>query len=84
MCIRDSGNTVRGNLLPDMARWDTAPKMNPVSIELIEGWLSGRIGVDVLQRASEENPEARALMLDTRSFLRGQDSYLNDEDTEAP
>lgn len=82
--LRANGNTVRGNLLPDMARWDTAPKMNPVSIELIEGWLAGQLGVDVLQRASEENPEARALMLDTRSFLRGQDSYLSDEDTEAP
>ena len=81
--LRASDNTFRGNLLPEMARWDQTPKMNPVSLDLLEGWLAGDLGTDALRRASEENPAARALMLDTKSFLRGQDTYLIDDDVEA-
>ena len=30
------------------------------------------------EKAAEEDPAAKALMLDTRSFLRGQDQWLED------
>jgi hypothetical protein len=31
-----------------------------------------------LQEASQEDPAARELLLDTKSFLRGQDPYPED------
>jgi hypothetical protein len=40
--------------------------------------LTGSVGVENLKSAAEEDPEARALMLNTRSFLRGQDTLLPD------
>lgn len=69
------GNTATGNLLPDMPRWAYDPKMNPVLIDLISGYLDGSLPIESLQEASQEDPAARELLLDTKSFLRGQDPY---------
>lgn len=77
-----TGNTVQGNLVPGTPRWDQAPDMNPVLIDLVRSYLAGRVDVETLKRASEEDPEARELMLKTRSFLRGQDDLLPDGDTD--
>jgi len=72
------GDTATGNLLPDMPRWAYDPKMNPVLIDLITSYLDGALTIERLQEASQEDPAARELLLDTKSFLRGQDSYLED------
>ncbi|MEK9927501.1 MAG: delta-aminolevulinic acid dehydratase [Halieaceae bacterium] len=72
------GNTATGNLLPDMPRWAYDPKMNPVVIDLITSYLDGSLSIESLQKASREDPAARELLLDTKSFLRGQDPYLED------
>mgnify|MGYP001574096270 FL=1 len=50
--------------------------MNPVLIDLLRSHLLGNVGVETLKIAAQEDPEARALMLNTRSFLRGQDTLL--------
>ena len=73
------GNTATGNLLPDMPRWAYDPKMNPVLIDLINSYLDGTLPIESLQEASQEDPAARELLLDTKSFLRGQDPYPEDE-----
>jgi hypothetical protein len=52
--------------------------MNPVLIDLLRSHLTGSVVVENLKSAAEEDPEARALMLNTRSFLRGQDTLLPD------
>ena len=72
------GNTATGNLLPDMPRWAYDPKMNPVLIDLISSYLDGSLPIESLQEASQEDPAARELLLDTKSFLRGQGPYLED------
>lgn len=79
--LKANGNTVQGNLIPDMPRWAHAPDMTPVLIDLVARYLSGAIPLDALVTASEEDPAARELMLDTRSFLRGQDRWLDDAST---
>jgi len=76
--LRAHGGTVRGNLVPGTPRWDFDPDMNPVLIDLLRSHLTGSVGVENLKSAAEEDPEARALMLNTRSFLRGQDTLLPD------
>lgn len=78
--LKANGGTAVGNLVSDMPRWDYAPEMAPVLIDLIADFVEGRIGVEALARASEEDPAARELMLDTRSFLRGQDQWLESEE----
>lgn len=72
------GKTATGNLLPDMPRWAYEPKMNPVLIDLITSYLDGTLPIESLQEASQEDPAARELLLDTKSFLRGQDPYPED------
>ena len=72
------GNTATGNLLPDMPRWAYDPKMTPVVIDLITSYLDGSLSIESLQKASREDPAARELLLDTKSFLRGQGPYLED------
>ena len=73
-----NGNTATGNLIPGMPRWAYAPKMTPVLLDLIVDHLDGALSIDGLREATEEDPAARELLLDTKSFLRGQDPYLED------
>ena len=79
--LRVNGNTATGNLAPGAPRFYHQPDMSPVLIELIAGYLAGTVSADALAEASRERPEAvDALILDTRSFLRGQEDWLPTED----
>lgn len=81
--LRVNGNTAIGNLVPDMPRFYHHPDMSPVLIDLIAGYLNGEIALDTLTEASRERPEeVNTLILDTRSFLRGQEDWLEDESAE--
>lgn len=78
--LRVNGNTAVGNLVPDMPRFYHQPDMSPVLIDLIDGYLKGTVSEAALVEASRERPkEVNELMLDTRSFLRGQDQWLEAE-----
>jgi len=77
--LRAAGNTVTGNLVPDMPRWAFKPEMSPVLVDLVASYLQGRVSADVLKEASREDPSVKALILDTRSFLRGQDRDLEQD-----
>ena len=78
--LQVSGNTVRGNLVPGTTRWDQQPDMNPVLLDLLRSYLAGDASVESLKRAAEEDPEVRELMLNTRSFLRGQEGLLPEQE----
>lgn len=77
--LRVNGETVRGNLVPDMPRFYHDPDMSPVLLELVSGFLEGRVSQEALIEASREREEADSLILNTRSFLRGQDDWLDAE-----
>ncbi len=82
--LRVNGNTATGNLIPGMPRFYHQPDMSPVLVEIIAGYLAGTVTPEALTEASRERPEAvDTLILDTRSFLRGQEHWLpenaNDE-----
>jgi hypothetical protein len=77
--LRAAGNTVTGNLVPSMPRWAFEPEMSPVLADLVASYLKGGVSMEALEEASRENPEVKALILDTRSFLRGQDTDLEQE-----
>ena len=79
--LRVNGNTAVGNLVPGMPRFYHQPEMSPVLVNLIAGYLEGTVSEAALIEASRERPaEVNELMLDTRSFLRGQDQWLDDQD----
>jgi len=86
--LRVNGSTAVGNLVPGMPRFYHQPEMSPVLIDLIAGYLDGAVPETALVEASRERPDAvDELILDTRSFLRGQEDWLPDtspEDLEAP
>jgi hypothetical protein len=65
-------NLVTGNLV-NGPRWVREPKMTPVLLELVAEYVAGKIDLDVLLKASREDPALRELMLDTRAFLRDED-----------
>ncbi len=81
--LRVNGDTATGNLVPGTPRFYHQPEMSPVLIELIAGYLTGTVSQEAVIEASRERPEAvDALILDTRSFLRGQENWLPAEDAE--
>lgn len=81
--LRVNGDTATGNLVPGTPRFYHQPDMSPVLIELIAGYLTGTVSQEAVIEASRERPEAvDALILDTRSFLRGQENWLPAEDAE--
>jgi hypothetical protein len=76
-----NGGTATGNLVPGMPRFYHQPDMSPVLVDLVVGHLTGTVSTEALAEASRERPEAvDELILDTRSFLRGQADWLPDED----
>mgnify|MGYP000064817709 FL=1 len=78
--LRVQGNTATGNLVPDMPRFYHEPDMSPVLVDLVKGYITGSVSTEVLTEASRERPEAvNELILDTRSFLRGQADWLPDD-----
>jgi hypothetical protein len=59
--------------------------MSPVLVDLVEGYIKGTVSSDVLTEASRERPEAvNELILDTRTFLRGQADWLPDDESVEP
>ncbi len=62
---------VTGNLV-QAPRWVHDPKMTPVLLDLVAGYVSGELDADVLAKASREDPALKELMFDTRAFLREQ------------
>ena len=82
--LRVNGNTAVGNLVPGMPRFYHQPEMSPVLVDLIAGYLNDTVSEAALVEASRERPdEVNELMLDTRSFLRGQDQWLDDQDSDS-
>jgi hypothetical protein len=56
--------------------------MSPVLIDLIAGFVAGAVSQDAVIEASRERPEeVDTLILETRSFLRGQENWLPKDDT---
>ena len=74
-----TGETVRGNLVPSMTRWDDNPKMQPVLVDLVSAFIDGRAEIADLEAAVVEDPALKALKLNTRSFLRGQEDFFSTE-----
>tara|TARA_R110002110_G_scaffold90705_1_gene235751 strand:+ start:10046 stop:10681 length:636 start_codon:yes stop_codon:yes gene_type:complete len=60
---------VTGNLV-NAPRWERAPKMTPVLLDLLAAYIDGVVDSEALLEASREDPALRELMLDTREFLR--------------
>ncbi len=63
---------VTGNLI-NAPRWVHDPKMTPVLLDLLAGYIDGDVDAQALLQASREDPAVRELMLDTRAFLRGDE-----------
>jgi len=83
--LRVNGGTATGNLVPGMPRFYHQPDMSPVLVDLVAGYLKGTVSTEALAEASRERPEAvDELILDTRSFLRGQADWLPDKDADPP
>lgn len=78
--LKATEDTALGNVVSSMPRWDYSPKMTPVLIDLIEAYLRGDTSAQALEEASREDPVAKSLMLDTKSFLRGQAEWLEQDD----
>ena len=81
--LRVNGNAAIGNLVPGMPRFYHQPDMSPVLIDLIAGFVAGAVTQDAVIEASRERPEeVDTLILETRSFLRGQENWLPKDDTD--
>ena len=79
--LRVNGSAAIGNLVPGMPRFYHQPDMSPVLVDLVVGHLKGTVSTEALIEASRERPEAvDELILDTRSFLRGQADWLLEDD----
>jgi hypothetical protein len=69
--LSQSENLVRGNLAQG-PRWEMNPKMSPVLLDLVAGFVRGELDEKSLKEAGNFDPELQLLILDTRSFLRQQ------------
>ena len=66
------GLRASGNLVPGMPRYSHEPKMSPVLVDHVIAYLKGATSLASLVKASEEDPELKALRLNSRGFLRGR------------
>lgn len=62
---------VSGNLTGG-PRWEMNPKMSPVLLELVAGFVAGFIDEETLKEAGRVDPALQELILETRLFLRRQ------------
>ena len=69
--LSQRGDHVSGNLVAG-TRWVRQPKMTPVLLNIVEGYVRGELDLDTLLQASEEDPKLRELMLNTRTFIRNE------------
>jgi hypothetical protein len=65
------GELVSGNLTGG-PRWEMNPKMSPVLLELVAGFVAGSIDEETLKEAGQVDPALQELILETRLFLRRQ------------
>ena len=70
--LSQSGDVVTGNLI-QAPRWVREPKMTPVLLDVVAGYVAGSVDAAALLQATREDPAVRELMLDTRAFLRGDE-----------
>ncbi len=73
--LKKQGEMVIGNLV-NAPRWARYPKMNPVHIDILQGFTVGEISRETLIILNEENTALKDLLIDTRMFLKNQ---LRDE-----
>ena len=69
--LSQNENLVSGNLSGG-PRWVMEPKMSPVLLELVAGYVAGTVDEATLQEAGRVNPELQKLILETRLHLRKQ------------
>jgi hypothetical protein len=69
--LSQAENLVTGNLTGG-PRWEMEPKMSPVLLDLVAGYVRGDIDAQTLREAGKVNPELQRMILDTRAFLRRQ------------
>ncbi|MEE4191390.1 MAG: delta-aminolevulinic acid dehydratase [Halieaceae bacterium] len=62
-------NMVTGNLT-NGPRWEMDPKMSPILLELVAGYVGGDIDRDTLEEAGRVDPALQELIINTRLFLR--------------
>jgi hypothetical protein len=65
------GGLVSGNLTGG-PRWEMNPKMSPVLLDLVAGFVTGTIDEETLKEAGKVDPALQELILETRLFLRRQ------------
>ena len=66
------GEAVTGNLV-NGPRWAREVEMTPVRLSLLRAFIAGNATAEALAEATKEDPELMELLLDTKSFLRGQE-----------
>jgi hypothetical protein len=69
--LSQNEDLVSGNLSGG-PRWVMEPKMSPVLLELVAGYVAGTVDEATLQEAGRVNPELQKLILETRLHLRNQ------------
>jgi hypothetical protein len=69
--LKQLENLVSGNLSGG-PRWEMSPKMSPVLLDLVAGYVSGSIDAKTLEQAGRVDPELQELIINTRLFLRQQ------------
>ncbi len=69
--LSQNENLVSGNLSGG-PRWVMEPKMSPVLLDLVAGYVAGAVDEATLKEAGRVNPELQKLILETRLHLRSQ------------
>jgi hypothetical protein len=69
--LSQAENLVSGNLTAG-PRWEMNPKMSPVLLDLVAGYVSGELDRETLVEAGQVDPELQELIINTRLFLRSQ------------
>jgi hypothetical protein len=69
--LSQNEDLVSGNLSGG-PRWEMEPKMSPVLLELVAGYVAGTVEESTLKEAGKVNPELQKLILETRLHLRNQ------------
>lgn len=79
--LKQAENLVSGNLTGG-PRWEMNPKMSPVLLDLVAGYVDGSIDADTLEEAGRVDPELQELIINTRVFLRQQRRAADDQPAE--
>ena len=69
--LSQAENLVSGNLSGG-PRWEMNPKMSPVLLDIVAGFVLGELDEETLKEAGRVDPELQELILETRLFLRQQ------------